>query len=433
MASLLYLLLFISVLNEFARSPLGTLSSRAILGVVWVAQQISRVVNYLIDFLLNAKGTGRRISRRATILWVLMNFLPLIIYAIAAHLNNVPVTIDFGYGFFIGAGFQVLVLTTSLFIMLEDDDAMNGLVAQKKRKFAGDRVASRWSVIYFATAMFFIYSVAIFYWASEVAKIDLYVTRPDTGWFGIDYVLIALWSLPSDFLMPFTDWVSGENTKPVFQNTWSAWICYNVIHGVGTYLVINLIVIAAQQTMQLRRIVGELGEARGEELRFLVERARRAPPIIRRGIVRRIAAAPISQQRSLLSAASEIGIFTLPKTFCHDLESYADEIRKFGLTQASKLVRQRCDDFDIERVEKALSAATYRLQQGKLSGDVKLALVKLMTDILDVSNPLLLSSNLRHRILWGVSKALDQLAPNASTELRDLLRAIRKGVMRKSV
>jgi hypothetical protein len=401
-------------------------------GIFLFISFLCRLTSITVDFFLSPQGIGRTIIWQKYSMWVFISTLPLIFFVLAPKiLPAILKYIEPGYLLIFAALFHVMVLTSALIIIYEDYDIMDGVIAADRRKIRGSYSAKRLPTIIISTIMFILYSATIIFWLSDVEMIDMFDKRPHTGLIFVDYFLIVMWSLPSDIVLRLSDWIVGGDTQVLFNFTPVARAVYFTIYGIGSILLLGLISMVVQQAWLLQRIISQLGQMHGEQHKFLIERARRAPDVVKRRIVNAaLNSSDKSQQRGLMIAAVEIGIFTFPQTLCYNIRTFQEDIQKFGLDQAIKFVRQRGADFSREQSEATLRNAAFQLRRGKLSAETTKRMLRLMIEVLNPARGVVKpGDDLRQKLSWGISKELGRSKAKADSELKDLLQQLRKMIV----
>ncbi len=399
-------------------------------GLFFPAVILCRAASAIVDFLLSPRGVRRRIAWWKYASWSLIALIPTWTFlADLAWPLPLPAQLDPGYLLFLGALLQVLVLGAAFFIVYEDFDVMDGVMDGDARWIRGTRTATRPTVIAVSVVLFAIYAVAIAYWLAEVRGFALFDQRPHTSFAVIDYVLVALRSLPSDLLLGLLDRLTGDSTEVVFSGTLIAQAYYFTMQAVGSLLLVGLVSIAIQEHWQLRRIVTEIGES-DERHAYLVERASLAPPVIKSGILRAaVLRSAVDKQKRLIVAAKEIGIFTLPQTFCHNMESFDPVIQVFGLEQSLEMFRHRSKEFEAEQCEATLRKAAHVLRRGKLQLDPLKKLLRLMTSMVIVKKDAIeLPEPLRGMIFASLKKELAKPRAQEDAALRGFLRDLQSAL-----
>jgi hypothetical protein len=350
--------------------------------VAWPLLLLARTASRLLDVFLRESGSRRRISWWRYAVWVAVSLLPMIAF-IALQGFAVPNIryADPGYLLLLGALIQVFAVYAAYVIAHDDFDVMDGVVDADGRRIGGVRNATRPAAIAVSILLVTVYAVAIAWWLGEIDGVALVERRPHTGLALVDYILVALRALPTDPLLGLIDRISGDDTTVVFGNALVAQAYYFAVKAVGSILLVGVVAIAIQEAWQLRRVVTEIGESDTRH-DYLIQRALLAPPVIKAGILRAaVTPQAVEKQKRLIVAAKEIGIFTLPQTFCHYIESFDSEVQVFGLEQALEMFRHRARDFDAEQSERTLIKAAHVLRRAKLGVEPTKKLLRLMTAI----------------------------------------------------
>ena len=399
-----------------------------------------RMVSAIADFFLSPKGTGRRISRWKYAVWVLAGLLPLAAFFLFVDRPDlIPAPLrtaaDPGYLLVAAGAFHVLVLSAALLALHEDYDVMDGIVSDDRRRIRGARSATRASVMAISALLFLAYAAAVVYWLVEVRGVDLLDKRPATGVAAVDYLLIVLWSLPTELLLRLIDWLLGADTSVVFKATPVARTGYFTIYAIGSFLLAGLAAVSLQMALQLRRIVTEIAEGREGEHFYLMARARLAPPVIKRGILRAaISPRDKEQQKRLIDAARDLAIFTFPQTFCHHLESYDEEIQQAGLERSIELFRQHSAEFEREPSQAILRKTGRVLRRGKLGDEPTKRLLRLMIAVLTAKRGVVqIDAAYRDSVAEAINKRLRMVGAEGDPALRGLLQDLRGALARAVV
>ena len=401
---------------------------------------ICRAVSAIVDFFLAPRGASRRIAWPKYLVWLAVGFAPLAVFlAVDGEVLTlpqwVPSTVDPGYLLVAAGVFHVLVLAAALFAIHEDNDVMDGLVADDKRRIGGARSATRLPVVTISVLFFVAYAVAVAWWLAEVKGVALFDKRPQTGVAALDYLLIVLWSLPTALVLRPLDWFFDIDTQAVFRITPVARAYYLIVYATGSLLLAGLAAAALKMNWQLRRIVSELGEGRDGDRSYLLARARLAPSVIKRGILNAaIAASEKRKQRRLIEAARDLAIFTFPQTFCHSLETYDEETQHFGLDRSIELFRQRGAEFEREPCEAILRKAGRLLRRGKLGTETTKRLVRLAAAVLTVKRGVVrVDEAWRDQMFAIINRDLRTAGAEGDPALRGLLQDLRGAVARATV
>ena len=328
-----------------------------------------------------------------------------------------------------------MILAAALLAIHEDYDVMDGIVADDRRRIGGVRSATRMPVMAISALFFVAYAVAVIYWLTEVNGVDLFDKRPATGVAAVDYLLIVLWSLPTELLLRPIDWLLGADTGVVFKATPVARAYYFTIYVIGSFLLAGLAAVALQMAWQLRRLVTEIGEGREGEHLYLMTRARLAPPVIKRGILgAAISTGDREKQKRLIDAARDLAIFTFPQTFCHYLESYDEEIQHAGLDRSIELFRQRSAEFERELCQTILRKTGRHLRRGKLGAETTKRLIRLMIAVLTAKRGVVeIDESYRDRMSAVINKQLRKVGADGDPALRGLLQDLRGALVRAVV
>jgi hypothetical protein len=348
----------------------------------WPLLQLARGASRLLDLVLRESGSRRQIRGWRYVAWVVVGLLPMAaFFGLVVWPAPLPAFADPGYLLILGAALHVFAVFAAYIIVHDDFDVMDGVVDAADRRIGGARNATRPAALAVSIALVAAYAVAIAWWLAVVEDVPLATTRPQTGWTAIDYALIGLRALPTDWLLGLLDRITGNNTSVAFGDALVAQVYYFTVKAIGSVLLVGVVAIAIQEIWQLRRIVTEIGESDTRH-DYLIQRAILAPPIIKSGILR-AAVTPKEgeKQKRLIVAAKEIGIFTLPQTFCHAVESFDSEVQVFGLEQCLEMFRHRARDFEVEQSERTLVKAAHVLRRGKLGAEPTKKLLRLMTAI----------------------------------------------------
>jgi len=391
---------------------------------------LCRLASATVDLFMSPQGARRRIAWWKRALWLTAGLLPMVFFfGDLAWPLPLPAAIDTGSFLIAGALVQVFVLGAAFFIVYEDFDVMDGVVAGKSRRIRGSRTATRPAVLAISVGLFAAYAIAIVYWLAEVEGLVLFDKRPHTGFALLDYVLIGLRTLPTDLFFGLLDRLTGDDTGVAFNATLAAQGYYIIVKTVGSSLLVGLVSIVIQEQWQLRRIVTEIGES-DERHAYLVQRASFAPPVIKSGILRAaVSRSAIEKQKRLIVAAKEIGIFTLPQTFCHYLESFDPEVQQFGLDQCLEMFRFRSKEFEREQCEATLRKTARVLRRGKLKVEPLKKMLRLMTSMVIVKKDAIeIPDGLRGMIFASLKKELDKPRAREDAALRGFLRDLQSAL-----
>jgi hypothetical protein len=258
---------------------------------------------------------------------------------------------------------------------------MDGVVEADSRRIGGARSAAFPATIAISVGLVVAYAIAIAWWLGAVEGIVLVDKGPGTGSTFVDTVLIGLRALPTDPLLALIDRITGNDTSVIFADGVVAQAYYFAVKAIGSVLLVGVVAIAIQEVWQLRRVVTEIGESDTRH-DYLIQRALLAPPVIKSGILRgAITAQAPEKQKRLIVAAKEIGIVSLPQSFCRYLETFDSEVQVFGLDQCLEMFRYRARDFDAEQSERTLTRAAHVLHRAKLGTEPTKKLLRLMTAI----------------------------------------------------
>ncbi|MEJ0013071.1 MAG: hypothetical protein WDM94_10700 [Bauldia sp.] len=415
----------------YARFPRAGRIAARIAGVLaWPLLALCRIASTVLDFILRPAGARRRIPAWRYALWVVVGLLPMAaFFALVLWPVALPGVSDPGWLLIAGGLFHVFAVAAAYVIVHDDFDVMDGVVDASGRRIGGARNATRTAAIAISIALVAAYAVAIAYWLAKVESVPLTAARPETGFAGLDYVLIGLRALPTDLLLGLIDRITGDNTGVVFGDTFVAQAYYFIVKSIGSVLLVGVVTILIQEAWQLRRIVTEIGESDTRH-DYLIQRAILAPPVIKSGILRAaVTPQAVEKQKRLIVAAKEIGIFTLPQTFCHYVESFDSEVQVFGLDQCLEMFRHRARDFEGEQSERTLVKAAHVLRRGKLGVEPTKKLLRLMTAIVVLKRgAFVISSQLRGMMEATVRSELDKPRAQEDPALRGFYRDLRSAL-----
>ena len=192
--------------------------------VAWPLLTLCRFASRTMDLFLPQRGTRRRIAGGWYALWLVVALLPMAaFFALVIWPLPLPKMADPGYLLILGALFNVFVVSAAYVIVHDDFDVMDGVVASEARRIGGTRSATRPAAITLSVTLVAAYAIAIVYWLSAVEGLALFDKAPQTGFAAIDYVIIGLRALPTDFLLGFLDRLTGGDTSVVFNGTLAAY------------------------------------------------------------------------------------------------------------------------------------------------------------------------------------------------------------------
>lgn len=408
----------------------GRVAAAIAVVVAWPALALCRGASAILDFVLGSAGARRRISTARYGLWTLVGLLPMAaFFALVRWPLPVAGVPDAGWLLVLGGLLHVFVVGAAYVIVHDDFDVMDGVVDADGRRIGGARNATRTGAIAISIALVAAYAIAIAYWLAEVEGVLLLSRHPQSGFTGIDYALVGLRALPTDFLLGLIDRISGNDTSVVFGDGLVAQAYYFIVKGIGSVLLVGVVAILIQEAWQLRRIVTEIGESDARH-EYLVQRAILAPPVIKSGILRAaVTPQAVEKQKRLIVAAKEIGIFTLPQTFCHHVESFDSEVQAFGLDQCLEMFRHRARDFDAEQSSLTLTKAAHVLRRGKLGVEPTKKLLRLMTAIVVLKRgAFVVPDQLRRIIEATVAHELEQPRAKEDAALRGFYRDLRSAL-----
>jgi hypothetical protein len=398
--------------------------------VIWPVLQLARAASAVLDLVLRSSGSRQRISVLRYVLWVVVGLLPMAaFFALVAWPLPLPKAADPGVLLVVGGLFHVLVVLAAYVIVHDDFDVMDGVVDSAGRRIRGGRNATRPTAIVISIGLVAAYAIAIAYWLGAIQGVALLDKQPRTGLVVIDYVLVGLRALPTDFLLNLIDRITGDDTGAVFNASFVAQAYYFIVKGIGSVLLVGVVAIAIQEAWQLRRIVSEIGESDARH-DYLIQRAILAPPVIKSGILRAaVTPQAVEKQKRLIVAAKEIGIFTLPQTFCHYVESFDSEVQIFGLDQCLEMLRHRARDFESEQSERTLVKAAHVLRRGKLGVEPTKKLLRLMTALVILKRgAFVIPDQLRGMMQATVRAELDKARAKEDAALRGFFRDLQSAL-----
>jgi hypothetical protein len=402
----------------------GRLATRVRPGIVWLPLNLARWASAVLDLVLRPHGAKRQIAQWWYLLWALAALLPMgLFFANYFWPPPLPFALDAGWLLVVGLLFQVLVIAAGYVIAHDDFDYMDGVIEGEPPRIRGNRTATRSGAIALTVALFIAYAAAIAFWLSAVEGLPVVDLRPVTSVHVVDYLLVALRALPTDYLLSLLDWLTGDSTAVVFSNSFPGQLYYFAIRGFGVLIAIGVIAIAIQKTWQLRRIVMAIA-ASSEHPVVLIRRAAQSPPAIRNGILRAaLTPSTVERQKRLIVAAKEMGIFILPQTFCRSVETFDPEIQVYGLEQCLEMFRRRARDFDPEQINATFVNAAAAFERGKLGLEPTKTSLRLMTSLLVHKRGLVHVDNALHALLAAaIAKEFDKPRGKEDPALRGFLR-----------
>ncbi|HVY20209.1 MAG TPA: hypothetical protein VHA70_09040 [Bauldia sp.] len=360
----------------------GRLASTVLAIAGWPLLQLARAASRSLDLVLRASGSRRRIPAWRYVAWAVVGLIPMAaFFSLSIWTVPLPRFADPGYLLILGAGLHVFAVFAAYVIVHDDFDVMDGVVDAADRRIGGSRNSTRPVALALSIGLVAAYVIAIAWWLSVSEGVALTTVQPRTGWAVIDTILIGLRALPTDWLLGLLDRMTGNDTSVVFGDALVAQIYYFAVKGIGSVLLVGVVAIAIQEIWQLRRIVTEIGESDARH-DYLIQRAILAPPVIKSGILRAaVTPQDADKQKRLIVASKEIGIFTLPQTFCHSVESFDSDVQVFGLDQCLEMFRHRSREFEAEQSERTLVKAAHVLRRAKLGVEPTKKLLRLMTAI----------------------------------------------------
>lgn len=398
--------------------------------VAWPLLTLCRAASAVLDFVLREAGSRRRISPLRYGLWLVVGLLPMAaFFALVTWPPPFPGVADPGWLLILGGLFHVFAVAAAYVIVHDDFDVMDGVVDAGGRRIGGARNATRTAAIAISIGLVAAYAVAIAYWLAEIEGIALTAARPHTGVVALDYIFIGLHALPTDFLLGLIDRITGDDTGVVFGDLFVAQAYYFIVKGIGSVLLVGVVAILIQEAWQLRRIVTEIGESDARH-DYLIQRAILAPPVIKSGILRAaVTPQAVEKQKRLIVAAKEIGIFTLPQTFCRYVEAFDSEVQAFGLDQCLEMFRHRARDFGGEQSERTLVKAAHVLRRAKLGIEPTKKLLRLMTAIVVLKRgTFVISQQLRGMMEATIRSELDKATAKEDPALRGFYRDLQSAL-----
>ncbi len=404
--------------------------------LLWIFGAVERAVAGLCRaaclataFLLSPSDDDRVAWHRG-LLWTGVGLIPLAaFFALAAARIGPDGVLDAGYLLIAGVVYLAFLLGSVAFVVYEDYDVMDGGTPAGTRRFGASHATTRPWVIGLSAALFAAYVIAIGWWLSAVHGVVLVETLPHTGFAAADAILIGLRALPTDLILSLVDRLTGSDTSVVFGASPAAQVYYFAAMVVGWGLLGSLVAVAIQQSWQSRRIVAEIGD-NDERHALLIERARLAPPIVRRAILR-AATTPgdVGRQERLIVAAQEAGLFALPEIFSRALGSFPVEVQSFGLDRCAVMFRYQAKAFEPEHCAAILCAAAPVLRSGDLELEPLKKLLRLVTSIIIVKKEAVeVSEAVKATIMAALKEELAKPQAREDAALRGFLRDLQSAL-----
>jgi hypothetical protein len=390
---------------------------------------LGRGVSRFVDLVLSSRGVARVIPQWRIALFAAITFSPVAVYIYLMETAD-PRLDWLAVPVFLGSIvlFAVIVMVTALLITYEDYDVMDGLVRLTKRRFKGSLLAKRQETLLVICLIFFIYTTAIIHWFDGHVAGGLFIKKPDTGSTYVDYVLMGLLSMPPmDLFVKGLSQLASEDVEVVYRPTLISNIVYWTVYSVVSVLLLALIAALVNQAWQLKRIVGQVPETDETQLDYLIERAKRAPSAIKRGILRNaISNTNPEVQRKYIIVACKIETFTFPQTFCYNLRHYDHATQAFGLERIGEFVRSYLEAMDRVPKEALLQSIGYQLTYKGFSDTTRMKLLKILVDMLTLDRVAAYPANL----LKTLSNQLNAVRRPHSPELRALIASARAALQR---
>jgi hypothetical protein len=334
---------------------------------------------------------------------------------------------DPGYLLIVAALFQLLVLGAAFIVAHEDFDVMDGVIDNGGRTIGGGaREVMRLPMIAASLVLFFVYVAAMAWWLVAVRGLPIFAARPDSGASLVDFALAGLRALPTGWLVGGASWLTGEDTTLVFTGHPAAVAFRLAVAAAGMLILVGFAVVAVQGAWQRRRMVAQLGKAAAVPDEALLDRARRAPPGIRRAILYAAMVPDGRRQMRLIAAARQIGILDLPAAFCRHLEPCDEDVQRFGLEQVSDFYKRCQKQFDPATCAAILRQGTRLVARGRLDAEAMKRLLLVMSMILVTKrDALALDEAFRLRTREAIGKELERARAKDDPALRGLLREVR--------
>jgi hypothetical protein len=340
----------------------------------------ARVASRVARALLTGRGGETEAWRLA--LFAVVAILPLAVAFAMPRIPALSAFVDPGWFLAIGLAFLLLVLLAAAFIVREDYDVMDGILAESDRRFRNADAVPQPAVVAIAAALVVAYIAAAAWWLMAVHGVPLVARLPVAGPAPLAYLLVALRALPTSPLLSLIDRITGDDTQVVLGPAFVAGAYFAAARVIGVAIVLGIVVIAIEHTRQVRRFLAEI-EASDAYRPELIARGRRAPRAIVRGILN-AATAPggrADRQQRLIGAAIEIGLREFPALLCTRLPGLSPEIQSLGLDRSIEMFRYRTREFDTDESLALFAAAASAFAAGNLELEPTKKLTRLMASV----------------------------------------------------
>ena len=386
----------------------------------------ARVAAAAADLLL--AGRSDKVVAWRVALFAAVGALPLVMALGVPVFPPVAAVVDPGGLLTVGSLAMLLVLLAAAFIVREDQDVMDGIVAEDRRQFRGAHAAARPAAVLVATVLVVAYIAAGAWWLTATHNVPLVAREPAVGG-PLVYLLIALRALPTDPLLSLLDRATGDDTHVVFGSGLAAAAYFFLVRILGIGIAMTLIVVAVERTRQVRRFLAEL-EASDAYRPELIARGRRAPRSIVRGILDAATARGGGpRQERVIAAAVEMGLRDFPVRLCARLSHMKPDQQSYGLDRAVEMFRYRTREYDAAEALALVRTAAGVFAAGKLDLEPTKKLTRLMISVVIFKkDSLQIPESLRTVMMDALKVELAKPRARDDAALRGILRDLQSAL-----
>lgn len=338
--------------NVSVRGAVAAIMRRSLQVWRWTASATAAI----LDVLLPISARNAAVSRRALVLWVLLNLSPVAAWCAPP---DIWLPARRGDAALAAAGlalFNLVFLTGAYWALKEGVLFMNGDMPLRHRHFRDLSTATNMPLLV-ATAGVVLCQVAVLqHWLQTKHGVVLIVMRDGRGMAYIDHLVAVLESLPVVSLL-FSPTSLADQTEPVpgWGTFWA-----RSIATFGSFLLVSIFLGVVQQRAALQHLLCRLLlQSEGTPMEALLrQRLLRAPPIVKRDLRLAFLTEDDDKRRlRLLDLALAKHSFSAPAYFLRAYGRASPAVQAGGTAMAATFLARHAHQLDRDGAREVVSAA----------------------------------------------------------------------------
>jgi hypothetical protein len=354
--------------NATVRAAVGMIVRRSL--QVW--RCIASATAAVLDVVLPISARNAAVSRRALVLWLLLNLLPVAAWCAPPDVWSPARRWDAALA---GAGFALfnLVFLTGAYCALKESVLfMNGDMPLRQRRFRDLSTATNMPLLV-ATAGVVLCQVAVLqHWLQAMHGVALIVMRDGRDMAYTDHLVAVLESLPVvSLLFSPTSFADQTEHVPGWGTFWA-----RSIATFGSFLLVSIFLGFIQQRAALQHLLCRLLlQPEGTPMETLLrQRLLRAPPIVKRDLRLAFLTEDDDKRRlRLLDLALARHSFSAPAYFLRTYGSASPAVQAGGAAMAATFLARHAHQLDRDGAREVVSAALAAYTARALRGPAHLA------------------------------------------------------------